>query len=129
MDVFELRKRLIDTYRDYATSFMRIRDDRVRSCVDDALDSGRLWPHPRVGLNPSFESGGTIDELVAEGEFVAGLTAAVRLLAYRNPCRAFEDKRNSGHRECGCGLHVVDGDRARVGLRRLVQEEQPRWGQ
>ena len=67
MDVFELRKRLIDTYRDYATSFMRIRDDRVRSCVDDALDSGRLWPHPRVGLNPSFESGGTIDELVAEG--------------------------------------------------------------
>ena len=67
MDVFDLRDRLTATYRDYATSFMRFRDDRIRSRVEDALDSGKLWPHPRVGLNPAFEQGGTIDELVAEG--------------------------------------------------------------
>ena len=67
MDVFELRKGLIDTYRDYATSFMRIRDDRIRTCVEDALDSGRLWPYPRVGLNPAFKSGGSIKDLVTEG--------------------------------------------------------------
>ena len=67
MDVFDLRAGLIDTYRDYATSFMRIRDDRIRNSVDDALDSGRLWPHPRVGLNPAFESGGIIEDLVSEG--------------------------------------------------------------
>ena len=67
MDVFDLRAGLIDTYRDYATSFMRIRDDRIRTCVEDALDSGRLWPYPRVGLNPAFKSGGSIKDLVTEG--------------------------------------------------------------
>ena len=30
VDVFELRDDLIDDYREYATSFMRIRDERIR---------------------------------------------------------------------------------------------------
>ena len=67
MDVFSLREHLVDTYRDYATSFVRFRDGRIRECVDEALLSGRLWPHPRVGLNPSFKSGGSVDDLVADG--------------------------------------------------------------
>ena len=67
MDVFELRRGLIDTYRRYATSFMRFRDRRIRACVEEALDSGKLWPHPRVGLNPAFAPGGTIARLVDEG--------------------------------------------------------------
>ena len=33
----------------------------------EALDDGLLWPDPQIGLNPAFEPGGTIDELVAEG--------------------------------------------------------------
>ncbi len=66
MDVFELRNRLLDDYRRYATSFMRFRDERIRTYVEEALDSGKLWPHPKIGLNPAFESGGTIDDLVAE---------------------------------------------------------------
>ena len=46
MDVFELRRGLIDTYREYATSFMRIRDQRIRTCVSRRLStrasSGRI---------------------------------------------------------------------------------------
>ena len=79
MDVFDLREGLIDTYRDYATSFMRIRDDRIRTCVEEALDSGRLWPHPRVGLNPAFEEGGTIEDLVEEGLLHPGAPSIFRL--------------------------------------------------
>ncbi|MGH9192403.1 MAG: DEAD/DEAH box helicase [Acidimicrobiales bacterium] len=67
MDVFKLRDDLIGAYREYATSFMRIRDERIRERVDAALEEARLWPHPQIGLNPSFHPGGTIDELVAEG--------------------------------------------------------------
>ena len=66
MDVFALRNGLIDAYRDYATSFMRIRDDRIRTRVDEALDEGKLWPYPQIGLNPTFEPGGTIDGLVRD---------------------------------------------------------------
>ena len=67
MDVFGLRDDLVGAYREYATSFMRFRDDRVRDKVNEALDAGKLWPHPSVGLNPSFELGNTVGELVKEG--------------------------------------------------------------
>jgi ATP-dependent helicase YprA (DUF1998 family) len=66
MDVFALRNGLIDAYRDYATSFMRIRDDRIRQRVDEALTEGKLWPYPQIGLNPTFEPGGTVEDLVAD---------------------------------------------------------------
>ena len=67
MDVFALRNRVIDDYRDYITSFMSIRDERIQAEVDENIDNGLLWPEPRIGLNPAFETGGLIDEHVASG--------------------------------------------------------------
>ena len=67
MDVFSLRDDLVETYRRYATSFMRFRDDRVDAFVEGALESGMLWPHPSVGLNPSFEMSGYVDDLANGG--------------------------------------------------------------
>lgn len=64
MDVFDLRRRLIDEYGSYASSFIRIADERIRSHVDQELRAGLLWPEPLVQLNPAFEAGGYIDELV-----------------------------------------------------------------
>jgi len=67
MDVFELRGKLIDDFSEYAKSFMSIRDERIKSLVDDRLDEGLLWPDPKVQLNPAFERGATIDQLVEQG--------------------------------------------------------------
>ncbi len=67
MDVFQLRERVIGDYREYITSFMSIRDPRIQAEVDENIDNGLLWPEPRIGLNPAFESGGLIDEHVASG--------------------------------------------------------------
>ena len=67
MDVFELREHLVGRYRDYATSFLTISDERVDAFVHEALSEQRLWPVPQIGLNPAFEPGGTIDELAKEG--------------------------------------------------------------
>jgi len=67
MNVFELRQRLVDDYADYTRSFVVIRDPRIRELVDGELEAGLLWPDPIVQLNPAFELGGTIDDLVAEG--------------------------------------------------------------
>jgi superfamily II DNA/RNA helicase/very-short-patch-repair endonuclease len=67
MDVFELRKRVVDDYQQYITSFIAIRDPRIQQEVDENLDAGLLWPEPRIGLNPSFETGGLIDEHVESG--------------------------------------------------------------
>ena len=67
MDVFKLREELIGGYRRYATSFLTIKDQRIHDQVKGAFDDGKLWPAPMIGLNPMFEAGGTVDELVDEG--------------------------------------------------------------
>lgn len=67
MEVFALRDRLVGDYRNYAESFLTIRDDRVRQHVRDELDRGLLRPDPQIQLNPAFEPGETIDELVKQG--------------------------------------------------------------
>jgi ATP-dependent helicase YprA (DUF1998 family)/very-short-patch-repair endonuclease len=67
MNVFEFRDKLIADYSSYVRSFIRIRDERVKHLVDDELERGLLWPDPLIQLNPSFEHGKAIDELVAEG--------------------------------------------------------------
>ena len=67
MDVFALRDRLVADYARYTRSFIEIADARVRETVERALDEGAFWPQPLLQLNPAFEPGGTIDDLVAEG--------------------------------------------------------------
>jgi ATP-dependent helicase YprA (DUF1998 family) len=67
LDVFGLRHRLVDDYGSYVSSFIRIKDDRVGQEVRNSLGEGLLWPDPLIQLNPSFEAGEKIDELVAKG--------------------------------------------------------------
>jgi ATP-dependent helicase YprA (DUF1998 family)/very-short-patch-repair endonuclease len=67
MDVFALRNQLIKDYATYIESFINIGDARIRQHVDRELDEGLLWPDPLLQLNPSFEPGPWIDDLVADG--------------------------------------------------------------
>jgi len=67
MDVFQLRQQLIEDYARYASSFIQISDQRLREAVRQSLNNGSFWPQPLVQLNPSFESGGSVTELVGEG--------------------------------------------------------------
>jgi ATP-dependent helicase YprA (DUF1998 family) len=67
MNVFEMRNRLVHDYDAFVRSFVDIADDRVKQVVDGALGSGVLWPSPLVQLNPAFEPGNAIDDLVRDG--------------------------------------------------------------
>jgi len=64
MDVFALRQRLIDDYAAYIRSFILIRDPRIDAKVDQDIKAGLLWPDPLIQLNPAFEPGKTIGQLV-----------------------------------------------------------------
>ena len=66
MDVFKLHRDLIGDYVDYTRSFLRIQDRQIDEEVRKAIADGLLWPHPLLQLNPSFEPGERIDELVDE---------------------------------------------------------------
>ena len=42
MNVFDLRDALIDDYADYISSFIRIRDPKIREVVDESINRGLL---------------------------------------------------------------------------------------
>src|SRR5688572_18495726 len=67
MDVFDLHHQLVEDYATYIRSFIRIRDPRIRDYVQASLAGGLLWPNPLIQLNPSFEPGATINDLVRAG--------------------------------------------------------------
>lgn len=64
MDAFEVRRQLVADYAEYIRGFIHIRDQKIRDHVESGLASGLLWPDPLIQLNPAFEPGDSIDELV-----------------------------------------------------------------
>src|SRR6266567_3374213 len=65
MNIFDLRQELIDDYSSYIKSFIEVRDERIRDYVGEKLfQRGLLWPEPLIQMNPLFEAGLSIDELV-----------------------------------------------------------------
>ena len=67
MDVFQLRDRLVEDYKTYTWSFIKIRDPAIKRFVQSELDGDGFWPEPLLQLNPTFYPGGTVDELVSQG--------------------------------------------------------------
>ncbi len=67
MDIFDIHGQVIDDYRSFTSSFVDVRDRRIREFVQRQLDAGAQWPQPWLSLNPSFESGGSVTILVEQG--------------------------------------------------------------
>ncbi len=67
MDVFRVRDRVVTDYREFVEGFLSVADPRIEAHIRAEIDTGLLWPDAYVSLNPGFESGGSVDELVGEG--------------------------------------------------------------
>lgn len=67
MDVFNLRHQLVEDYSTYISSFINIKGERIQNHVQQELQDGVLWPDPLIQLNPTFEPGAWIDNLVENG--------------------------------------------------------------
>lgn len=65
--IFDFCDQLIGDYASYIQSFLSIREPDIQTYVQQELQRGVLWPEPLIQLNPLFETGGSIDELVAQG--------------------------------------------------------------
>jgi superfamily II DNA or RNA helicase len=68
MDVFDLRDHVVREYRGYVEGFLNIADIRVRDFVLEHLNRETLWPEPLVQLNPAYEQGRHVQDLVDEGQ-------------------------------------------------------------
>ena len=102
MDVFNLRNDVIGDYGAYVRSFLTIKDERIRRLVQEEMDGGFLWPDPLIQLNPSFETGETLQDLIDNSELHS---ACINI---------FRDKREDGTVGAPFRLHrhQIDGIRA-----------------
>ena len=85
MDVFRLRNRLIADYTAYIKSFITIQDNRIGKHVEEELQKGILWPDPLIQLNPNFQQGAWIEELVTQGALHAKAGLLFRLDKKKSP--------------------------------------------
>lgn len=67
MDVFNLRDQVVHDYAEYVRSFVKIREPNLQKYVVQSFTDQALWPEPLIQMNPSFEAGGWIDDLVGQG--------------------------------------------------------------
>jgi superfamily II DNA/RNA helicase len=68
MSIFDLHESILKEYRAYISSFLTISDDRIRGFVEDQLlIQNALWPDALIQLNPSYEMGSRISDLVLQG--------------------------------------------------------------
>ena len=67
VDVFATHQQLITDYAAFTSGFTHIHDARIRAHVSSRLTDGEQWPDPYLALNPSFDSGGSVDDLLAVG--------------------------------------------------------------
>lgn len=56
MDVFDLRERVIGDCESFVSSFLQFRDGWIETRVGSELADGHLWPEPRLGLNPEYQT-------------------------------------------------------------------------
>ena len=74
LDVFQLRDRVVQEYRDYVQSFIQVLDDRIEEFIARRLEEGELWPDAELQLNPAFEMDLTLGQL-SKREVIASDTA------------------------------------------------------
>ena len=66
-NIFDLHKDILDDYKLYIDSFINIADEKILATVRKDFDSCNLYPEPLVQFNPSFESDGSVEDLVNDG--------------------------------------------------------------
>lgn len=66
MNVFEIQYRLVDDYKSYVESFISIRDSRIQEFVASECPGNKYWSEAHVQLNPAFQAGQSVEELVQD---------------------------------------------------------------
>jgi hypothetical protein len=69
MNIFELRKQVVGDCGTSVRSVIKIHDLRIGDEVDRQLVDGLVWAEPLIPLNPAFEPGEPLRDLVDRGVF------------------------------------------------------------
>lgn len=67
MDVFGVHQDLIAEYEAFTSSLVAVRGPEIEKHLAEERERKARWPDPKLSLNPTFRSGGTVAELRDEG--------------------------------------------------------------
>jgi len=67
VNLFELRDFICDEYREFSTGYTKIRAEDIKRFIAQEHENQRYWPAPLVQINPNFETGDTVEDLVRKG--------------------------------------------------------------
>jgi len=79
VNVFDLDRSLVGDYERFARSFTQIRSPDIRERVEEMYSSGRFWPEPLISINPHFERGASITDLVTDGSLHSETSSIFRV--------------------------------------------------
>lgn len=68
MDAFGVLGEVLHDYESFVRGFLNIRDPDIQKRVEDEVENGLLWPEPWLALNPAFQPGGSVGDLVEAGK-------------------------------------------------------------
>lgn len=69
-NIFDLHADILNDYKLYIDSFINIADRKILEKVQEEFNTGSLYPLPLIQFNPSFESGGKVEDLVTQNVLV-----------------------------------------------------------
>jgi len=67
VNIFDLDEALVERYAAFARSFSIFRAPEIADQIDKIYGGRKFWPDPLITINPRFEPGRSIDELVTDG--------------------------------------------------------------
>jgi superfamily II DNA/RNA helicase len=62
-EITNLHQEIVRDYKNYITSFINIKDHRIRQFIEDEITSGKYWPEPLIQFNPSYRQFGSANKL------------------------------------------------------------------
>ncbi len=68
MNVFEVRDATIKQYADYVLYSLKVTDKRLDEWIRERFREGTFWPEPLIQINPNYEFGHTLHDLVVQGK-------------------------------------------------------------
>jgi superfamily II DNA/RNA helicase len=67
IDIFNIHQKIVDDYEHFVSSFINIKDEKIKEVVETEINKGKFWPEPLIQFNPSFEQGESAQSLCDKG--------------------------------------------------------------
>lgn len=67
MNIINIYNELKQSYKEYISSFVSIKDERIKKEVSEALQEEKLWPKALIQFNPNFAQGIGVTQMIEKG--------------------------------------------------------------